>query len=77
MCVFNAACIFAHIFSSLISEPGQVYTCLIHLDDGRNTNLIFCCLSKRVEGLDLFIPELDWYAQKIKDKFQILSVTKQ
>ena len=58
----------------LISDPGQVYTCLIDLEAGKN--VILCCLSKRAEGLELFTPELDGYCQRLKERFQRLSVRK-
>ena len=54
---FNLYCI------SLISDPAQVYTCMISLE---YTRLILCCLSKRAEGLELFIPELDKHSEKIQ-----------
>lgn len=63
------------ILFRLIGDPGQVYTCLIDLEGGKKTNvIILCCLSKRAEGLELFTPELDGYCQRLKERFQRLSV---
>ena len=68
-------CVSSLFIISLISDAAQVYTCLINLEGGKNTKLILCCLSKRTEGLDLFIPELDNYVGRVKSQLQKLSVS--
>ena len=53
---------------SLISEPAQLYTCLLDLEDSgdESNKVILCCLSKRNVGLELFIQELDAYAERLR-----------